>query len=244
MSADANQPHITITPGGPYLVTEGIPLTERYIETTATGESLTWEPIGVAGREQSAPVAAYALCRCGQSQDKPYCDGTHTQVIFDGALAADRAPSATHQRVLTGPAIEMTDDERLCVHAKFCMTRRSNAWRMVRQTGDPEVHARLATIIANCPSGRLALRTREGRTPIEPEYHPSIAAVPDGPLWVRGGIPLVAPDGFTYEVRNRMTLCRCGQSSNKPFCDGSHVASGFQAPGRETTGNVVPSDER
>jgi len=45
-----------------------------------------------------------------------------------------------------------------------------------------------------------------------------------GPLWLRGGIALLAADGFAYEIRNRMTLCRCGASSNKPFCDGSHVS--------------------
>ena len=45
-----------------------------------------------------------------------------------------------------------------------------------------------------------------------------------GPIWVRGGIPVVAADGQTYEIRNRMTLRRCGRSANKPFCDGSHAA--------------------
>jgi hypothetical protein len=44
-----------------------------------------------------------------------------------------------------------------------------------------------------------------------------------GLLWVRGGIPVVSADGKPYTVRNRLTLCRCGKSRNKPFCDGSHV---------------------
>ncbi len=233
MSADPEQPRITIESDGPYIVSGGVPLTERYIERGATGDALTWEPIGAARGDTPAPSATYALCRCGQSQDKPYCDGAHAQADFAGTLTADRAPGTTRQRVLSSPEIEMTDDESLCVHAKFCMTRRSNAWRMVRKTGDPEVQGRLATIVANCPSGRLALRTRAGGTPIEPTYRPSIAAIPDGPLWVRGGIPLTAPDGVTYEVRNRVTLCRCGQSGNKPFCDGSHVAADFRAPGQE-----------
>lgn len=50
----------------------------------------------------------------------------------------------------------------------------------------------------------------------------------DGPLWVRGGIPVESSDGATYEVRNRVTLCRCGRSSNKPFCDGTHKGVGFR----------------
>jgi CDGSH-type Zn-finger protein len=48
-----------------------------------------------------------------------------------------------------------------------------------------------------------------------------------GPAWLRGGIQVVASDGFEYEVRNRMTLCRCGQSKNKPLCDGTHAAMKF-----------------
>jgi iron-binding CDGSH zinc finger protein len=68
---------------------------------------------------------------------------------------------------------------------------------------------------------------------IEPHLEPSIGLVQDtaqgisGPVWVRGGIPVVAADGTTYEVRNRVTLCRCGASSNKPFCDGSHASTHF-----------------
>jgi CDGSH-type Zn-finger protein len=49
-------------------------------------------------------------------------------------------------------------------------------------------------------------------------------------VWVRGGITVQTMDGTTYEVRNRATLCRCGHSGNKPFCDGAHAEAGFKAP--------------
>ena len=84
-----------------------------------------------------------------------------------------------------------------------------------------------------CPSGRLVAWDKETKVPFEEEYEPSIGVVQDpsegvsGPLAVRGGIQVVATDGFAYERRNRQTLCRCGQSSNKPFCDGTHAAIGF-----------------
>ena len=64
---------------------------------------------------------------------------------------------------------------------------------------------------------------------IEPDLEKSIVVIEypprgeHGPLWVRGGIPVVSADGEPYEVRNRVTLCRCGKSENKPFCDGSHI---------------------
>jgi CDGSH-type Zn-finger protein len=57
---------------------------------------------------------------------------------------------------------------------------------------------------------------------------PEVAVIENGPLWVRGGIPIEASDGFEYEVRQRVTLCRCGHSRNKPFCDGSHVKVPFR----------------
>ena len=79
--------------------------------------------------------------------------------------------------------------------------------------------------------GRLGNQTRE---PIEPKLEPSLGLIEDpveqcsGPIWARGGIQVIAADGFHYEVRNRVTLCRCGASKNKPFCDGSHAAIKFR----------------
>ncbi|SPE60202.1 hypothetical protein SBV1_390038 [Verrucomicrobia bacterium] len=66
--------------------------------------------------------------------------------------------------------------------------------------------------------------------PIEPKFEPSLGLIEDtdkkvsGPIWVRGGIPVISADGKTYEIRNRMTLCRCGRPDNKPFCNGAHAA--------------------
>ena len=68
---------------------------------------------------------------------------------------------------------------------------------------------------------------------IEPEFAPSIGIVADpaqglaGPIWVRGGIAVTSAEGETYEVRNRVTLCRCGASANKPFCDARRASIGF-----------------
>jgi hypothetical protein len=87
--------------------------------------------------------------------------------------------------------------------------------------------------VNNCPGGRLVAWDRATGQPIEHHLPVSIGLIEDvaedasGPLWLRGGIPLVSADGFTYEIRNRVTVCRCGASKNKPFCDGSHVAVKF-----------------
>jgi len=71
------------------------------------------------------------------------------------------------------------------------------------------------------------------KKPIEHKFEKSISIIEDsqakvsGPIWLKGGIQLESADGTFYEKRNRMTLCRCGKSKNKPFCDGSHIQSGF-----------------
>ena len=94
----------------------------------------------------------------------------------------------------------------------------------------PETRKLVEHEAGHCPSGRLIVWDRATGEAIEPKFEPSIGLIEDtakqvmGPIWVRGGISVVSADGEAYEVRNRMTLCRCGRSSNKPFCDGSHAA--------------------
>ena len=105
-------------------------------------------------------------------------------------------------------------------------------WNLVEQEGAEaaELPVREAGL---CPSGRLVVRDQQSNADIEPEFTPSIGIVSDpaeglaGPIWVRGGITVMSADGEAYEVRNRVTLCRCGASANKPFCDASHASVGF-----------------
>ena len=228
METKANRYRILIKENGSYQVEGGVPLVKRYPAQSVHGEPLEWDPVGA---EEDEPVVeeTYWLCRCGHSEHKPYCDSSHRRVGFDGTLTADRRPSAERQRIFQGTGVRMTDDVSLCADAGFCGTRLTKVWQMIERTADPEVRTRLIRMVANCPSGRLEVALETGEK-LEPEYLPSIATVPDGPLWVRGGIPIEAPDGFVYEVRNRVTLCRCGLSKNKPFCDGAHTQAGFKAP--------------
>jgi hypothetical protein len=99
---------------------------------------------------------------------------------------------------------------------------------------DDEIDAqKVAEECELCPSGRYTAVDKATGLAHEPDLEPSIAFVQDpamgvsGPIWARGGIPIQSSDGREYEVRNRVTLCRCGHSANKPFCDGSHIAGGF-----------------
>ncbi len=206
---------------GPYLVSGGVPLSDQTICVDYEGESHGWE------MHREYPLReSYALCRCGQSQQMPYCDGSHAQAGFDGTETAIDTPYLEQAERFDGPALRLTDAERFCVGAGFCH-RGGGAWSLTRQSADPKAKQTAVEEACECPSGRLVAWEGDDRA-IEPELEPSIGVVGGtrageiGPLWVRGGIPVESSDGKTYEVRNRVTLCRCGKSSNKPFCDGSH----------------------
>ena len=146
---------------------------------------------------------------------------------FDGSETADRAPTASRRESYEGPGIVMTDDKTLCYHAGFCVREHAMAWNLVEQAEDAESRALLVDMIEKCPSGRLEYYEPPDKTPVEQALDQEVGIVDDGPLWVTGGIPVEGADGETYEVRNRTTLCRCGASKNKPFCDGEHTKIGF-----------------
>ena len=122
----------------------------------------------------------------------------------------------------------MRDDRTICTQAGYCGDRFRNVWAMIADAADPAVAERIRRMSMLCPSGRLVTQPDEAEQRDEMDYAPSIGVIRDGPLWVRGGIPVVAADGTVYEVRNRTTLCRCGHSRNKPFCDDSHKDEGFR----------------
>ena len=218
----ADEPSITITANGPYLVRGGVELTIESIGVNEGGESSEWVP----GRQFPAPEK-YALCRCGQSSNKPFCDGTHAKVGFDGTETASRAPYVQQAKTYHGETYDLLDAGDLCAYARYC-DRAGTIWKLLGSTADPEIASTVRHEAASCPSGRLVLRDKKTGGTLESELGASIGIVEDpskacsGPLWVRGGIPVTSSDGTTYEVRNRVTLCRCGASKNKPFCDGSH----------------------
>jgi CDGSH-type Zn-finger protein len=215
---------IEVTKDGPYLVNGGVPLAEQWIETNAAGESLDYREGKTFPTSQQ-----YALCRCGHSGNKPFCDGTHKKVSFDGEETASRVPYSERAQTIEGPTMLLTDVENLCAFARFCDPK-GQVWNLVQQADTPEIRELVEHEAGHCPSGRLVVWDRTTGEAIEPKFEPSIGLIQDtakkvnGPIWVRGGIPVVSADGEAYEVRNRMTLCRCGKSANKPFCDGSHAA--------------------
>ncbi|HWZ64716.1 MAG TPA: CDGSH iron-sulfur domain-containing protein [Steroidobacteraceae bacterium] len=230
MSKSRAEPRVTVTKNGPYLVSGAVPLARQTIVADAEGGSEEW-------RESHAfpPQESYALCRCGHSKTKPFCDGSHSKVGFDGTESASREPYRQQAELMEGPEHALSDAQPLCAFARFCDPH-GQVWNQVEHTDEPQVRATFVRQVGECPSGRLVASERRTGKALEPALPVSIGVIEDPPegvsggLWLRGGIPVIAADGFSYEVRNRVTLCRCGASKNKPFCDGSHAAIKFRDP--------------
>jgi CDGSH-type Zn-finger protein len=220
---------VQITKDGPYMVSGALPLSKQTIGANAAGESVKW----IAGRVYPAQDS-YALCRCGHSAKKPFCDGSHAKVKFNGTETASREPYQKEAKVMQGPSMSLTDLETLCAFARFCDPH-GQVWSLVNETDNPNARKHFVRQVGDCPSGRLVAWDNSTGKSIEPKHEPSIGLVDDptnecaGPLWLRGGVQVVSADGFHYEIRNRVTLCRCGASKNKPFCDGTHAAIKFKA---------------
>ncbi len=220
--SDAPKATVKVLKNGPYLVSGKVPLR---LETIVPDGGASWEWETGRTFDTNEP---YALCRCGHSNAKPFCDGTHATIGFDGTETASHAPFAEQATTFDGSTIVLDDAEALCAVARFC-DNRGRIWNLIARDGEPGVRETIVHEATRCPSGRLVVRDAATGAPIEPTFEPSIGVVEDpaehcsGPLSLLGGVAVTAADGTAYEVRNRVTLCRCGRSANKPFCDGSHI---------------------
>jgi len=218
----ATEVKIEVTKNGPYIVSGKVPIFEQIIIVDKDGIPIEWRK----GKEYP-PREKCGLCRCGQSQNKPYCDGSHIKAGFDGTEEADFEPFSKKAKIIEGPELNLADAEELCASARFCH-REGEIWNLIPKTNEPRAKQVAIEEAQDCPSGRLVVYDKKDNQPIEPELEKSIGLIEDpqlscsGPLWIRGGIPVKSANGQTYEVRNRVTLCRCGKSTIKPFCDSTH----------------------
>ncbi|WP_298428579.1 CDGSH iron-sulfur domain-containing protein [Ottowia sp.] len=218
---------IKVTAGGPYIVHGSPPVQVAMIGTNESGVSEDYIP----GKSFEVKEGM-ALCRCGHSRHSPFCDGSHLKAQVDLIERASFEPLLDNAQEIDGPALTLTDNERYCAFARFC-DGANRVWNEVQMAGVAHERNTLH-MTSRCPGGRLMVWDRQTRKPIEPAEPASIHPIEDpaegcsGPLMVRGGVRVESADGQSYEIRNRQALCRCGQSSNKPFCDGTHASVHFQ----------------
>jgi CDGSH-type Zn-finger protein len=224
VAATTKEPQkITVTKDGPYIVTGKIPLSEMIISRDEEGFSCEWRE----GKKYPLKEK-YSLCRCRNAKTLPFCDGMHEKTGFDGTETADNKPYCDQAERIQGPALNLTDFIDICASARFC-DRAGGIWSLTRHSDVTESKGTAITEAGNCPSGRLVVWAKKTPEAIEPEFNPSIGLIeyPEkagkGPLGVRGRIPVESAEGKIYEIRNRVTLCRCGRSENKPLCDSSHL---------------------
>ena len=209
---------ITIIGDVPYQVQGAMPLVHQHIVTNAQGDSLAWRE----GQTVSAPTTdRYALCRCGQSASKPFCDGAHQRVGFDGTETASREPYDVQAEHIEGPTLVLDDAKALCAFARFCDPK-GQVWHLVQSSDQPAAARLVEQQAGDCPGGRLRARQREqarsGGKAIEPHFEPSIGLVQDTPRASAGrcgcaavsrcSAPTAAPTSFA-------TVSRCAAAGRR-----------------------------
>lgn len=213
---------IKVLQNGPYEVTGNIPLNGLRFVPDKEGASESYEETIKYPRQES-----YHLCRCGGSSNKPFCDGSHYVNGFDGKETASHKTYDEMATYIEGKVVDLLDAEELCAVARFCDTN-GTTWDLINNSKNPHTENIVKQQCNDCPSGRLTAVTKDGKR-IEPVLSQEVSILEDedaqvhGPIWVKGGISIEDGEGLLYPVRNRVTLCRCGKSQNKPFCDARHM---------------------
>jgi CDGSH-type Zn-finger protein/uncharacterized Fe-S cluster protein YjdI len=151
--------------------------------------------------------------------------------------APPSAPAAAGVEEIEGKALTLLFDAKKCIHSRFCVTWAPNVF--LANVQGPWIHPdamdpeRLVEIAHVCPSGAIRYRRKDGR-PDEGAPPVNLVGIREnGPYAVRADMQLAGQRGVF-----RATLCRCGASKNKPFCDGSHHEVKFNASGEPPSGKT------
>jgi len=215
MSDAQPTPKIACLPNGPYYLLNDM--------TPASVPNLCR-----ANGASCASVRGVALCRCGGSANKPFCDGTHGINGFTDKRIAD---DSRNRRVnFVGMHITIHDNRGICAHAGICTDRLKSVFRMRQEPWIDPNGASTEEIIATikeCPSGALSYSIEA----VEHRDHarePMVTITNDGPYAIAGGIELIGVTFGDGASKEHYTLCRCGASKSKPFCDGSRCQLGFR----------------
>ena len=219
------KPKISPLPNGPYYL-----LNDLELKVVENLQNSNGEPLST--------VLGVALCRCGASKNKPFCDGTHATVGFSSKnkIPVNDNNGSEHTRdrrkSYVGREITIHDNRRICSHAAECVNNLSSVFKLnSRPWINPDLAGtdEIIETVRKCPSGALSYSINgiEHRDPIERE--PMITVSKNGPYLITGGIDLIGENiKWGGASREHYTLCRCGASTNKPFCDGTHKTINFK----------------
>jgi CDGSH-type Zn-finger protein len=213
-----DKPMIVSLPNGPlYLINDREP---KVIENLVNSKD-----------EKLSNIQGIALCRCGASKNKPFCDGTHSIIGFSSKNKID---SKGKRKSYVGKNITIHDNRKICSHAAECVNNLPSVFSLNQRPWiDPDDETiaieKIIETIIKCPSGALSYSI-DGIEYRDHNGKPLVKVSKNGPYLVSGGIELVGGDAeFPEDVsKEHYTLCRCGASNNKPFCDGSHNSINFR----------------
>ena len=202
-----NKPEINCIPNGPYQFTNG-------------------EVVNSKGEVRSEKNKVF-LCRCGGSSNKPFCDGTHLSNNFsDEKLTNGEFNKLDYY---SGKDITIHDNRGICAHSGVCTDNLKEVFKLGQEPWiDPDGSSaeKIAEIINKCPSGALSYSFNDDK-PDFPFRSPKITVTKNGSYAVSGNIELCEKEKGEGASDEHFTLCRCGGSHNKPFCDGTHWKNNF-----------------
>ena len=208
------KPKIACLPNGPYYL-----LNDLAPQTIPNLRDASGDPC--------ATITGVALCRCGGSRNKPFCDGTHGRNGFTDEKQTDGKSDKRDN--YAGQNITIHDNRGICSHAGFCTDKLKSVFRLGKEPWiDPDgaTAREIIDTIRQCPSGALSY-TVDNIEHRDQDRPPMVTVTKDGPYVVTGGIELVEQAMGEGASPEHYALCRCGGSKNKPFCDGTHWRIGF-----------------
>lgn len=215
------KPKILLLPNGPYYLLND--MEPKVVENLQNSEG---QPLST--------LRGVALCRCGASKNKPFCDGTHGTIGFSSEnKTQDNSPMIKDKRKnYVGKEITIHDNRKICSHAAECVNNLPSVFKFnARPWINPDAadKQQIINTIKKCPSGALGYSIDEVEYK-DQERMSMVTVSKDGPYTITGVIDLIGDniqfaEGFSKE---HYTLCRCGASNNKPFCDGMHITINFK----------------
>lgn len=183
--------------------------------------------------EKNYHIQGIALCRCGSSKNKPFCDGTHSLIGFISIVKNNKNLITSNKKSYPGKNITIHDNRRICSHAAECVKNLPLVFRLNQRPWiDSDQEKNIEKIIQTiklCPSGALSYSIH-GNEYRDYNVNPLVKVGKDGPYQIRGGIELMSRESQLPNdaSKEHYSLCRCGASSNKPFCDGTHTTINFK----------------
>ena len=220
------KPKILPIPNGPYYLINN--MEPKVVENLQNSEG---EPLST--------IRGVSLCRCGASKNKPFCDGTHGTIGFSSENKTNTADNSgdhmikNKRKSYVGKEITIHDNRKVCSHAAECVNNLSSVFKLnARPWISPDAAEReeIINTIRKCPSGALSYSIDGIEYKDHDERKPKVTVSKDGPYVITGGIDMIG-DNIQFaegSSREHYTLCRCGASNNKPFCDGMHKVISFK----------------